>query len=250
MKKDETVYKRKKTEHGVLIGKRLKQLRDEKDITQEELVKDLQKIIGKTYSRSTIAGWERGFIPNHNILKKLAEYYDVQEEFLLPVDKNVIMSANDPDFTPLDIDKLHFLSGQPVFAKAKSNSNADILTGQWGIVDLEFERIIFSKDTSISFDDIFGKYDLFYRPVPGTAAGKEKILNKNEIRNIKEVFVQLISPLEQVRNMSDNGIFNEKENAIDLNNGTRVIMNNYGKGFVCYKEKPLNENNECIVSNI
>lgn len=58
--------------------KRLKELRKEKGITQEQLGKILN------YGRTAIAGYETGRNePSYNILQKLSEYFEVSISYLI-----------------------------------------------------------------------------------------------------------------------------------------------------------------------
>lgn len=60
------------------LGKRLKELREEKDKTQQEIA----DILG--VGRATIAGYEtKGKQPDHSKLKQLADYFGVSLDYLL-----------------------------------------------------------------------------------------------------------------------------------------------------------------------
>lgn len=62
------------------FGARLKLLRTEKGMTGEELGKVLN------FSKSGISNWEcRGRFPDEEVLKKLAEYFDVSLDYLLGI---------------------------------------------------------------------------------------------------------------------------------------------------------------------
>ena len=61
-----------------LIGKRLKELRDEKSLTLVEL----QNEVG--YSHSIISRWERGiYIPNVFAVIALSDFFGVSTDFIL-----------------------------------------------------------------------------------------------------------------------------------------------------------------------
>lgn len=62
----------------MVFSERLKQLRNDRKLTQEQLA----KILGKT--RSTIAGYEsENKQPDFDILNELAEYFNVSTDYLL-----------------------------------------------------------------------------------------------------------------------------------------------------------------------
>jgi transcriptional regulator with XRE-family HTH domain len=61
-----------------IFGKRLKELRNEKDLTQEKL--------GQIFNvrKGTISNWENGNrFPNEETLIKLADFFDVSVDYLL-----------------------------------------------------------------------------------------------------------------------------------------------------------------------
>jgi transcriptional regulator with XRE-family HTH domain len=71
------------------LGKIIKQLRQDRNITQQEL----GKIINK--SRSTIAGYEtKRKEPDYETLKKIAEYFNVSTDYLLENTYNPIELAD------------------------------------------------------------------------------------------------------------------------------------------------------------
>ena len=69
----------------MVIGKRIKEMRESKQITQEQLglIIDVTKV--------SICGYEKGHKnPNLSTLIKLADYFEVSTDFLLGRDINVI----------------------------------------------------------------------------------------------------------------------------------------------------------------
>lgn len=63
---------------NIEVGKRLRQLRDKKRITQQEV----SKIVGAS-DRSVIANWERGkTVPKSQYIKKYADYFGVSEDWI------------------------------------------------------------------------------------------------------------------------------------------------------------------------
>jgi transcriptional regulator with XRE-family HTH domain len=69
----------------ITFGQRIKQLRTDNKLTQEELADQIQ------VKRSTLAKWEtKGSIPNINIIKKIANSFGITTDFLLGNDDDSI----------------------------------------------------------------------------------------------------------------------------------------------------------------
>ncbi|MGD8400670.1 MAG: helix-turn-helix transcriptional regulator [Bacillota bacterium] len=63
------------------LNNRIKALRIEKGLSQDELAKYMT-----IKNRSTLAGWELGRVaPNHEMIIKLADFFDVTTDYLLGV---------------------------------------------------------------------------------------------------------------------------------------------------------------------
>jgi transcriptional regulator with XRE-family HTH domain len=63
------------------LDNRIKALRIEKGLSQDELAKYMT-----IKNRSTLAGWELGRVaPNHEMIIKLADFFDVTTDYLLGV---------------------------------------------------------------------------------------------------------------------------------------------------------------------
>ena len=66
------------------IGKVIVSLREERNISQDTLAKDLKDILDINIGRSTVNGWENGIRAiNSTHLVALADYFDVSTDFLL-----------------------------------------------------------------------------------------------------------------------------------------------------------------------
>jgi transcriptional regulator with XRE-family HTH domain len=63
----------------MVFNQRLRQLRKECDLSQEELAKILDT------DRSNVANWETRRQPDYNIIKKISEYFNVTTDYLLGV---------------------------------------------------------------------------------------------------------------------------------------------------------------------
>ena len=94
-----------------MIGKRLKKLRNEKGISQEELANILK------LSRSTYAQYEIDRrIPEYGTLEKLADYYNVSLDYLVGrSDYKNIMKDNEWLFAQLDLSDDIIISKVPMF---------------------------------------------------------------------------------------------------------------------------------------
>lgn len=66
------------------FGKRFKSLRVEKGITQDELVKEFNEKYFYNFTKSSISMYENDKqVPEVDVLKKWAEYFEVSTDFLL-----------------------------------------------------------------------------------------------------------------------------------------------------------------------
>lgn len=64
-----------------ILSERIKELRIEKGLSQDELAKYMA-----IKNRSTLAGWELGRVsPDHEMIIKLANFFDVSTDYLLGV---------------------------------------------------------------------------------------------------------------------------------------------------------------------
>lgn len=69
------------------FGQRFKKLRLEKELTQQELAEDFNKIYGHTFSKSSISQYENGKrTPENEALKNFALYFNVSIDYLLCID--------------------------------------------------------------------------------------------------------------------------------------------------------------------
>lgn len=66
----------------IKFQERLKELRNEKELSQTELAKELK------VSQRSISSWETGFRqPDFETLRLIAEYFDVTTDYLLGIEK-------------------------------------------------------------------------------------------------------------------------------------------------------------------
>jgi len=67
-----------------LFGKRLKRLREDRELTLQELVDKLKQEFDITVTFGALGNYERGYrIPKLLLLNKLAEFYDVTSDYLM-----------------------------------------------------------------------------------------------------------------------------------------------------------------------
>ncbi len=68
------------------FGQRFKELRIEKELTQQELAEDFNSKYGHTFSKSSISQYENGKRTPENVaLKNFADYFKVSIDYLLGV---------------------------------------------------------------------------------------------------------------------------------------------------------------------
>ncbi len=129
---------------GILMGNRLRELREEKGLTLKELVDDLKKVDLKI-SSDTLAKYERGDRePKLERWQKLADYFDVSVGYLQGVSdiKNYNKILSSPDVT--------FKDWIDVATQATGDYDQKIRA----ISDNEFKSF-FSEMNIIEFDMIF-----------------------------------------------------------------------------------------------
>lgn len=68
-----------------VFGKRLKDLRDEHELTMDFVVYDMQRKFHIEINKSQLSRWERGQSPALHYLKYLAMYYNVSADYLLGI---------------------------------------------------------------------------------------------------------------------------------------------------------------------
>ncbi|MBQ8738352.1 MAG: helix-turn-helix domain-containing protein [Clostridia bacterium] len=110
------------------LGKKLKDLRKSKNITQEELASELG------LERSSIAKYETGTTPSIDIITKIANYFKVSIDWLLEqtVEENIDTETIAGTF-PYNTKKLPLLGniacGKPIFAEEEFNGYIDVIEG-------------------------------------------------------------------------------------------------------------------------
>ena len=243
------VFKSIVSEQSIVVGKRIRDLRKKKGLTQEEFVKELAPLLGgKVYARSTVANWERGALPTPDILQILSQYFNVAESYLNVVMKSELIEEPRSVFRLVDSNKLDFLDGEVVFCEKKVEEKNKLITGQWGVVDSTAKLILFSSMINLKFKEADALYNIYYRPAPVCSSATEsfEILNSNEVKRIRNFWVELISTNDRIRTFSDFGEYYKDGNNVKLNNGIVLSMSHYGKAFVCYDEKPQVKINKIV----
>lgn len=72
----------------VSLGSRIKDLRVENGLTQEELAENLNKLFGVSINKGMISKWESNKSePRLDYTKNLAEYFNVSLDFLIGISK-------------------------------------------------------------------------------------------------------------------------------------------------------------------
>lgn len=68
------------------LGKRLKGLREEKEISMDQMCEDLAKIYGVSLAKSTISKWENGKSePTMSYARLLSKYFDVTLDYIIGI---------------------------------------------------------------------------------------------------------------------------------------------------------------------
>lgn len=111
------------------IASRLTKLRESKGITRQALIDDLE------VNYSTYANYEAGTRePNSEMLKKIANYYDVSIDYILGLSNVPLPFSiyNHPDILPIETKKIPLLGdiacGEPIVANQEYDSYVEVGT--------------------------------------------------------------------------------------------------------------------------
>lgn len=70
-------------EHEKIAGLRIKLLREERGLTQEQVAVDLSRLYGTSINKGMISKWERGLhLPSWSQIVTMAKYYDESLDFI------------------------------------------------------------------------------------------------------------------------------------------------------------------------
>jgi len=112
-----------------VIGKFLKALRDEKNLTQIELSKKFDYI----YSDALISKWERGeSVPNIDDLKNLAKFFEVSVDEIL----------NGAKYEEVDFEKQYFISDNAWTSRCNADDLYDIREEQELLIETRFKELL------------------------------------------------------------------------------------------------------------
>ena len=110
------------------LSEKIKKLRKDKKVTQEELAKAIN------VERSSVGKYETGTTPSMDILLKIANYFEISLDYLLG--NKASQSYNEfaiPGAIPYKTKKLPFLGsiacGKPIFAEEDFNGYIDAIEG-------------------------------------------------------------------------------------------------------------------------
>lgn len=71
------------------FGKRLKELRQERDMTMEMLITDVNSKFGTNMNRSLVSRWESGASePSLNYSRVICEYFNVSLDYMIGLTEN------------------------------------------------------------------------------------------------------------------------------------------------------------------
>lgn len=141
-----------------IIGKFLKELREEKNLTQIQLANKLDA----GYSDAAISTWERGVsVPNIDDLRRLAEYFNVSVDEIL----------NGAKYEEVDFKEKYFIYNNDWMSRYNPNDLYNIQEEQELLIETRFKELLrkmVSEGLSLSedkeFDFIINKFFRIFLP--------------------------------------------------------------------------------------
>ena len=143
-------------ESNKVFSRRLKSLREEKNLTQAELAMEMNNFFDydNVYKVSTISAWEaRGIAPKRKRLSELAKFFDVTEPFLLGISSDPQYMELVHEYKYLTISELEILAGECVWILTNPRQNA----GKYAIVSVTHRGVICENGELIKFEKLENK---------------------------------------------------------------------------------------------
>ncbi len=172
-------------------------------------------------SQPTLSAWEgERKSPSINALERMADLYGVSTDYLLGRTSN---KQEQPSTEPIPPEKLYLYTERPVWSKKYG----------WMLVDAVNRRLITSDSYTISFEN--ATEILVSEPIFASAAiPSDNPLDRNEIKHITEVWVEPISPDNQLRKEL-RGWYRVKDRFVENEYGNRFYLDTYGAKWLGFK---------------
>lgn len=216
---------------------RLKELRKQQGLSQQELAVAFSKFIGrkKFYQRSTICSWETTKIPPKKTLRQLASFYGVPYNHIVVDEKEDSIDLEKSEL--VNVENLWKYDHEPVWCLFHNNCGGYDTYGLWGLVDVESKIIIFSASYTIPFSNI--DFEIYRRPLPFSFPPDAiaRPLSAKEVSLRKKVWVEPIGGDYQTRQMLKSwGQYQKASDSVLCNSGIFYPMHMYGKSFLAFSE--------------
>lgn len=211
-------------EQKLLLSQRLRELREEKRITQKDLAVELSLFMGKDkkISPSAVCSWETGEKkPTYETLLAFSNYYGVSTDYLLGkttirvFDNDIKNLENFAKKITEDQLKENY-NNKPVYLVSKDGSFSD----QWGIYNKENNRFscaeyILYNSSSISY----------YALPPEALTNPKPNITLNEAKKYEQVWIEYENPSRVLRERFT-GLYK-----VDCKNSIFVASNGFALPF-------------------
>lgn len=228
-----------------IFGNRLKMLRTQKGLTQEEFAIQFSDFIGrkKPYSLMAISHWEKGRKkPRHSYIEAIADFFGVSvsvffDNSRIPSDNNEVSPLNT---NQIDTGRIDFYHNNPLYCVFKDKSHKD----EWGLCNSKDQYIYFLDREPISFETLRIKKDNIelYAIQPYGSVEKErrreKTLTISKIKKAEKVWVQMNSFDDFVRGRYNGWYYNNRSKTCLINiNGEVLPYEGNGYSYNAYLEE-------------
>lgn len=217
---------------GTAFSNRLVLLRNQKNMTQDELAKQLSDMEQRerALSLQTISGWESGdkYPPMESFIMML-RFFGVSADYLLGLSDEIgsqAISAAVPGkngLTPnyhVTYNELPAHNKEPIFVVFKDK----IASNRWGILDSDRMRIMFTDSALTLSKDL---NCIYYTNVPEDEKGPKynlrKPLSMTQILNSDRIWVEMLSPFPEIK-AKYNGWYRHNEDKSALINIRGLVL--------------------------
>ena len=234
-----------------IIGNKIKMLRNERGLKQEEFAQELSIFMGrkKVYKLPTVSAWETGRkIPPISTLQNIADFFNVDIKELVGNTQISSVSAKYEDIpndtainaNQVNPDKLVHYHNLPLYCIFKDKSRKD----EWGLCDCNKQQIFFIDRPPLSFSEIETKKESIelYTIQPYGSIEKERRIDKaltiTKIKKADRVWVEMNTFDDFVRGRYNGWYYNNRTKTFLVNvHGEALPYEGNGYSYNAYLEE-------------
>lgn len=185
-------------DNEVLLSKRMKELRKEREMTQREFAQRLSAFMGKDkmISASAVCSWEKGVKhPPYETLLAMSDYYRVSTDYLLgkTTDRSEGFILKDYTLKITEEQLKKEYDNKPVYLISK---NADFPCG-WGIYDKDNDCFFAAKKIMVNRPDM--EYYAVEPEMLHKYSAEKRSLSLNEAKKLDQVWIEYENPDDSLR---------------------------------------------------